>query len=519
MVVRMLVLLLSVVSAQALGAARPYYLQTAGPVEGYITVQFVNKISGMAMDPMIAIGNAGALTLSLALDQDPQEAQRYSNGSDWPLSPLIDPDQQTIRLPIPVPTTASGEGNVAVVRLVFENTAGGTLGWTHELDLADLTALRFAMGTAAADQIVSMTSANRLSQTQVDRVIAQLSQPAFDNACITYFEGKSGKLSVGDAHCAKTASPLLTPTQWDQNCLDNTKGLLKDLIIVAEIQCDVDGAVARAVGPAQQARMKNLVIDQWMASLADVPNKSLDWQSVAEQLGRWAPARQNDVRDYAYYVHQLAEQRASSEANQRWFASQTVFRDTLMSELIRASVTQHFKMRGEFAQWCANGSSHPDAESLCFQFATDVAVRLVTIFGFDQLPVFNQSVTAHREAYIKWVNSVLDRPLAPNSMAYLTQWSIDFAQSHFEQQDCGSTLLFPIGAIKASGVVPDMQLLADSQSTAYRATVDRMARNFERFIQALWEQFGGADYVDQRRSASCAENTMDTPVFRLLMPH
>lgn len=518
MIGRLFLLFLAMFASHAMGAVRTYYMQTTGPLAGEVVVHFIDKVTGTPVDLISVVGETGHLTLSLTVDQDPSVTQRYGADGGLPLQPQITADGFAVTLPIPLPEVVGTEGYIGRIRLVFHSGDGATLGWTHTLDLNDPNPLIEALGTTAADKLLALAGANRLSQTQVDRIIAQLSQPAFDNPCVTYFDGQRGLLSVNNAHCATTASPLLAPIQFDTFCSSNTQGLLKDLLIVAQMLCPIDALVAKAVAPAQQEKLKALVVNQWLASLDNGQAADVPWYDVAQQLGRWAPARQNDLTSFAYYVNQLAEQRAASDANQRWFSSQTEFRDTLMSELIRASVTQHFKMRGEFSQWCANESGRADAEALCFQFSTDVAVRLVTIFGFEQLPAFNQSVSIHREAYIKWVNSVLDRSLAANSMAFLTDWSIDFARSHFEALDCGSQLLFPIGAIKARGEVPNLALLADSQSAAYQAYVDRMARDFERFIQSLWEQFGGAEYVDQRRAASCAEKTMDTAAFQVLMP-
>ncbi len=496
-----------------------YYLQVTGPQAGVISVRFVNLTTGDTVAPSEVLAPTGFINLGLQLDQDSHEIVQAFEGVDRAqLAALTDSETGAVLLPIQLPEATPSTGKSLDLKIILRDHAGKSLGWTQHLPLTDKAVVTDQLGSQLTEKLGQITFVNQLSQEQIDRVIAGLSGSTPTNACEIGFMGRSGRLAVDDSHCKLTASPLLGSDQWDEFCRDNTQGLLKDVVIMSETQCHLDEGVARVVGPEQQQALKRLVIDQWSETAGAKPITNLDWTYLSAVLADWAPMRADDLKRFSYYVSQIAVQRDASKGNQRWFVSQPTFRDTLTSELVRATVTQHFKMRGAFSDWCALNSSNPSANDRCFQLATDVSVRLITIFGFEKLPEFNLSVTAHREAYLSWAKSVVGADIAASSMAYLTDWSIQYGQDNFGQSDCGSLLLFPLGRLMAEHWTPDMQLLSDPNSAAYLKFVDGLASQFERFIQALWQEFEGDDVEGRRQNTSCAKRTLEGSGFQPILP-
>lgn len=498
----------------------PYYLQVTGPQAGQLTVRFLSFETGENLSPAEVLYPTGFIRVVQQLDQDATEFHQEYLGADREnLQAMTDGLSKALVLPIRLPNMTSSGGKVLNLKIVARDHAGKSLGWTQQLSLVDSVAVNTALGTDLAEQLRHITAPNQLSSEQVDQVIAILSGSPTDNACEIGFLGRSGRLNVNEDHCKLTASPLLGPTQWDDSCRQNSEQFLKDVVIMSESQCHLDAAVASVVGQEQEQGLRKLVVQRWSEIAEAQSSRELDWQGLSAQLALWAPMRANDLKRFSYYVDQIAVQRNASKANQRWFVSQPVFRDTLTSELVRAIVTHHFKSRGAFADWCSQNSSEPSAKDSCFQFATDVSVRLTTIFGFETLPAFNQSVTAHREAYLLWAKSVLGANHAASSLNVLTEWSIQFAEDHFGKSDCSSLLLFPIGRLMVEEWTPDIQLLSDPSAPEYQSFVSQLADQYERFVQALWQALEGDDFDGRRKNPTCAERTVKSTAFAAIVPY
>ena len=487
---------------------------TLGHVQFQLTIR--NKVSHAKK----ILGKNGTLVVTSQLFGDGEQViiQEYQ----WlDLKPFVQPDR-SLKLPVTWPLEKT-QGVAAEAKVTLDlRDKKGNLGATS-IPLANAqTWLQQVSGNLSQQsQMLSRLKHNQMAPARLAQVLTDKLSPTQVIACHNAFALANRPVQRAQfRHCTQNHIRLFGEQTLNDNCADNTQLLFDQLQQQARQSCPANALVKQKFWPDWQGEVM-LALEQRLHDR--VPEKYRYGQTpIAENLAKVLAnyvklTGNHDSANFLVNEWRLVDQRLHSlEKVHRDLVATKVFRDTVVSELLAATVTQNFKERQPLADACANEVIHENAKRLCYVFASDVAEAVIKPYGFSNLFDFNQGVAQTRDRYLKATAARLGDELAEQSYQQIRSWARGFGEQNFYQDQCINEILFPLSQAVLGQQWPQAEFFARGRE--YRVALKEMANDHEALVQEIWDQLKNQSLANSQSHSdeTCLSQASSKAVFEAL---